>query len=200
MIDCAVHHAWSDDADLMCYLSPSWREYFGYPNNLPGKHGTVPALPRRPYQSPLGDKMQDSWPEIGPPGSDLELLRTQHLERHAIGVALLCYDHARLIPAHPNPRLSAALCSAANDWTIERWLAVDDRLRGALLVPNQIPEAAVSEIQRSARRSGVSAVLMCGNGLGKPFGHPAYLPIFEPPLTTDSPLSFTLGAMLPTIH
>jgi hypothetical protein len=54
--------------------------------------------------------------------------------------------------ARPNPYIAAQLASAANAWTIERWLGRGKHFRSLMLICNQIPEHAAAEIQRVGRK------------------------------------------------
>lgn len=178
IFDACVHHQWADQAEIMQYMSRGWREYLGEPGSLPTGVGAIPVLPGLPYQRPDGDKLADAYPEQGAPGSSLALLAEQVLDRHGVGRAILNHDAGMLTPSTPNVQLAREIARAANDWTIERWLEQDARLGALILVPNQVPEHAVAEIERVGDHPGMAGVLMCANGLAKPFGHPAYHPIY----------------------
>jgi predicted TIM-barrel fold metal-dependent hydrolase len=96
-------------------------------------------------------------------------------------------------PITPTPHLAREIARAANDWTSERWLSVDERLRALILVPNQVIDDAVAEIHRVAPRRGMAGILMAANGLSKPFGHPLYHPIYEAAAEWDLPVVFHSG-------
>lgn len=134
---------------------------------------------RRNYRNPEGDYLAGSeMPNGGVPGSDVEALR-MYLDDTGVERAMLCHGAGMLLPAHPSPRVAVELVRALNDWTSERWLAADERLHAAILVPTQTPDAAASEIRRAAANPRMVGVLMGANPLGKPFGHPIFEPIYK---------------------
>jgi len=47
-----------------------------------------------------------------------------------------------------NHDLSAAICSAINDWQIEKWTGKDSRLKGSIVVANEDGPAAAAEIRK----------------------------------------------------
>jgi predicted TIM-barrel fold metal-dependent hydrolase len=132
------------------------------------------------YHNPAGDFVAGSVPPgAAAGGCDVALLRQQHLDPDDVEHALLCHGTGMLVPALAVPRLTVEFTRAINDWTIERWLTVDPRVSGTVLVPTQVPELAAEEIRRVGRHERMAAVLLGANGLGKPFGHPVYHPILK---------------------
>src|SRR6185312_888340 len=86
-----------------------------------------------------------------------------------------------------------------NDWIRDRWLSAQDpRLHGVVLVPNQTPDAAASEIRRVGEHPRVAGVLMGGNGLGRPFGHPIYHPIYDAAAQLGLPIVIHAGGDVST--
>jgi uncharacterized protein len=177
VIDACLHHRWANQAEVMEYMSSGWREYIGEPGSLPGGAGAIPLVPGFPYKHPDGEELPSAAGD-GPAGSSLQTLREQVLDPLDIELGILSFEEAMLGPAMPSTRLGAAVARAANDWTIDRWLQPEPRLRGLILVPTQVPEDAVAEIVRIGDDPRMAGVLLCVNGLGKPFGHPAYHPIY----------------------
>lgn len=178
MVDACIHHHWAQQSDVMAYMSRGWQEYLSQPASLPGAVEAISILPRFPYRRPDGDKLADSVPpEGGPPGSSLKLLQQQILDR-GVDAAILNYDEGMRTPITPNSHLAREIARALNDWTIDRWLSADNRLHGLVLVPNQVQDDAVAEIKRVGDHPKMVGILMSANGLGKPFGHPGYHPIY----------------------
>jgi hypothetical protein len=133
------------------------------------------------YLRPGRDKLPETAATDGRvPGSDLEELRRQHLDRHGVDRAVLCPSFGMLVPALKQSRLATEICRAANDWTIERCLSgADDRLYGVIVAPSQVPEAAAAEIRRVGGHPRMIGVVMATTPLGRPLGHPVYRPIYE---------------------
>src|ERR1035438_2705355 len=67
VIDCDVHHARHDDAELLAYVSPGWREYI----TDRGPAGNVPLTVQDGLPNPHGFMRADTYPPTGgPAGSD----------------------------------------------------------------------------------------------------------------------------------
>jgi hypothetical protein len=130
----------------------------------------------------------------GKPGSSYELMRDQLLDPFRIRKVLLTFDEGLFaLPRCDNPYFAAALATAMNDYTVEAWLARDNRLAGSLIVPNQFPEKAVQEIHRLGRHPQVAQVIVAGSGLGPPLGHPIFHPIYEAACDEGLPLAVHVG-------
>jgi uncharacterized protein len=189
IFDVDVHHNWKAAGDLIPYLAPHWRDY------LAG--GAGPALGVNPVIRRVlmvdGKWRLDTMPADGsPPGTDYDTMRAQLLDPLRVERVLLNYD-VGLQSGVPNPQLAAALCTAANRFTAERWLSRDDRLRGMILVPTAVPEDAVAEIRRWAGHPRMAGVLLVLNSLGKPFGHPVYDPIYRAACDAGRPVAIHLS-------
>ncbi len=74
--------------------------------------------------------------------------------------------------------LSAAFAGACNDWLADRFLSVEPRLRGSLLIPWGASDLAVAEIERwkDDHRSVQILGLVFGE---RSLGHRSYWPIYE---------------------
>ena len=86
IVDCDIHPAMRKPSDLYPFLSARWREHmttFGE-HLRQGLSGQL-AWPR---MSASGLRV-DAFPEDGPPGSDLELMRRQHLDLNGVEVGML---------------------------------------------------------------------------------------------------------------
>src|SRR3974377_906624 len=78
IIDCAIHPRLHSRAHLNPYLSKLWHEH----RRTYGGHLRTPYIGTTPYprSSPLIAR-RDAWPPTGgPPGSDLDFMRQQHLD------------------------------------------------------------------------------------------------------------------------
>lgn len=201
IIDVDVHHNWKRQSDVTQYLPAFWRSY------IEGRNGT--ALPIHP---PFGRSLMvdgayrlEAFPEGGwVPGADYELMKQQLLDPLGTEKAILTYD-VGLQSGMPNPQLAAALCRAANEYTVNHWLPLDERLCGMILVPMSVPEDAASEIAHWAGHPRMAGVLLVINVLSKPFGHPIYDPIYRAAAEHDLPIVIHLsggenaGGSVPTL-
>jgi predicted TIM-barrel fold metal-dependent hydrolase len=165
----------------MEHMPRAWREFLGRRNALPGGAGLLPLVPLTGYEPPL------------PPAGDrianyAELAASLIADRSIDKVVIACRE-ALLAPAHPNTYLGLEVARAANRWTVERWLAQnDDRVYGLVVVPNHLPEQAAEEIRLVGLQKQIVGVALCANGIGKPFGHPLYQPIFRAAADMDLPV------------
>jgi predicted TIM-barrel fold metal-dependent hydrolase len=193
VIDLDVHHEWAAPEELLPYLSQGWKEqYSGYPGGkmaplVPGNHLTNPV--------PGSAGRVDAYPPGGgPPGSDYELMREQLLEPFRIERAVLGFGSGLAISAIANPYFASEVARAANDWSIDTWLANgDERLYGGMIVATQLPDQAAAEIRRVGGHPRVVDVRLCSNGIGKPFGDPIFHPIYEAASELDLVVALHIG-------
>jgi predicted TIM-barrel fold metal-dependent hydrolase len=190
VIDCDLHHARRSDEELLDYLPSAWREYvLG-----PGQAGPVPLTVRDGYPNPHGFMRADTYPDDGPPGSDLDLIERQLLGPCGTRRAVLTYGDDMHVSGHHNPYFATVLARALNDWTIERWLDADSRFAGSIVVACQLPEEAAKEIRRLADEPRMVQVLLGDNPTKQPFGHPIFHPIYEAAAETGRPIAIHAGA------
>ena len=191
LIDCDVHHARSTDAELLEYLSIAWREYV----SDRGPAGTVPLTVQDGFPNPHGFMRADTYPEGGgEPGSDLDTMRRQLLDSNGLRRAVLTFGDDSHVAGHHNPYFASELARACNEWSIERWLARDERLVSSILVGSQLPLEAAAEIRRHAANPRMVQVMLVDNPLGHGFGHPVYHPIYEAAEETGRPVAIHGGA------
>ena len=191
MIDCDVHNSWASSRELFPYLEPYFRDFLER-GELPGGRESFPHA-HRPWLHPEGFTRTDALPpEGGPPGSSYEFLREQLLDRYDVEYAILTGEEAIEVSTLANARLASALARAANDWTIETWLARDPRLKGSLVVAPQDPEAAAEEIRRLGEHPDIVQVLV-STGSQRPYGDPFYHPIWAAAAELDLPVAAHLG-------
>jgi len=63
----------------------------------------------------------DAFPEQGPPGSDLALMRRQHLDANGVAVGMLM-PLSKSGMEERNLDYAAALSHAVNEWQLETWI------------------------------------------------------------------------------
>jgi uncharacterized protein len=178
LVDCDVHTQLRSHADLKAHLARKWHVYY---DQQP-----------RPNQPEMGIRpapdfyRQDAFPEVGPPGSDLALMREQLLDRYGVSHAILAPFEIAVFPQQGE--LSAALFAAINDCTEQDWLAHDDRLHGAITVPQEDGLAAAREIERRAGNPRFVSVLITVASR-EPLGDAKYWPLFEAAEACGRPVS-----------
>jgi predicted TIM-barrel fold metal-dependent hydrolase len=176
LVDCDIHLGYDTLADLAPYLDPPTRE-------LVAQSGTTGLeMPTYPWNHPTGWIRGDLYERDGERHRNfvslsLEILRERHLDPYAIDLGVVEPDEAAVFSLLPNAQLGARLCSAYNDWLLERWLEEEPRLRGMIVVPAQYPEAAAREVRRLGARDEFVGVFLPG-GARVPYGNPLYDPLW----------------------
>lgn len=187
IIDCDIHQTTKGPKDLFPYLPRVYQERIEYFGN---------GLSQRVGYPNGGDRgsRADSWPKDGSPaGSDLDLLRRQHLDPYNIEYGILLGQEYRPIPTLPDADYATALARAYNDWMIEQWLEKDQRLKGAAIIATQDPKQAAAEIERVGQHPDIVGVLV-PNGARHPYGQRFYDPIFDACVNLDLPFVIHTGS------
>lgn len=132
---------------------------------------------------------RDAWPASGgPPGSDLDLIRSQYLDLYGIEYAMMgplgITGQGEL-----NPDLAVALARATNDWQAKVMTAADKRLRAAIVVPFEEPEASAQEIERCAADPAFGQIFLLTRS-STPLGNRRFWPIYEAAQRHDLPVGF----------
>ena len=172
IIDCDVH-PYPKPGAFNPYLSERWRKHIA----TYGKFNCGPYADRGTYPrfSPMTSR-RDSWPPAGgPPGSDVNFIREQLLDRYNIAYGVL----EPLLGGNTSRNLdeSAALCSAMNDWQAFDFVDHDPRLRASILVPQDDAEASVKEIEKRVSDWRFCQIQL-GSKTSEPLGRRRYWPIF----------------------
>jgi len=196
VIDACVHQHWRTQDDVTSYMPQGWREFLGTARSIAGRYGQISINTPYPYIHPVDDFLPDSYPAggRGTPGSDFDMLKAQVLDvKPDRQAAVLSFHTGMFAPTLANTYLALEVCRAINNWNTEQWLSKDSRLYGLVLAPNHLPEEAASEIRRIGGNRQIAGVLMAGNGLGMPFGHPLYHPIYQVASDMDLPIVIHYG-------
>ena len=184
LIDCDVHHALRSLKDLSPHLSKRWRDHLAtYGSRQPMAFRGASPWP----ETAPADGRRDAWPaDGGPPGSDLDLLRAQLLDRYDVEFGLL---HLRFPQGmdQSNQELGAALCRALNEWVVEHWTSREKRLKAAIMVPGEDAEAAVEEIERWAGHADFVQISMVTHSI-EPLGRRRYWPVYDAAVRHDLPV------------
>jgi predicted TIM-barrel fold metal-dependent hydrolase len=170
LVDCDVHGCTNSVADLLPYLPDVWQHYV----RESGYKG--PAGSWYPKVKPMAAR-DDAHPPSGRiPGSDLAFLQEQHLDHWGIDRAVV----TPLYPADymPNVDFGAALCTAHNDYMIEKWYEADARLYGSIVVPWRDAELAIREIERIGDHPKVKQILLFAC-TGQLYGERHFHPIWQ---------------------
>jgi predicted TIM-barrel fold metal-dependent hydrolase len=182
LIDSDVHPNFQNGLrDLHDYMSDTWRRRLGIGGGADWSSRFAAASYVLPldylYINTAGAYRDDAVNGDQAPATDAAFTAAHLLDGHGIDTAVLIAGHLFGIGAFPDPEVAATVASAYNEWMCERWLQVDGRYRGALVVAPQDPEAAVREIERVQGRDQIVAVFMPLHDLAH--GERHYYPIYE---------------------
>lgn len=191
VVDCDIHPSPARLEDVTGFLSSRWREHTAtYGSHLRQVFSNTIAHPRMtPHTSRL-----DSWPPGGgPPGSDLDFLRAQHLDAHRIDLGFL--QPLRPVAASQrNLDYGAALCVAVNQWQVESYLSREPRLRGSIVVHPEHPDAAIETIERFAPDRRFAQVSLPPRA-DEPMGRRRYWPILAAAEAAGLPLALHVSGV-----
>lgn len=169
LIDADVHN-WLQAPDIVPYLSGYWREWIG-------QRGT--GVPGGAYSSPVGVLRGDAKPPGGGvPGSDPRFLAEHHLDKYGIDYAVLTGSGILGLSLQPDLDWANAVARGYNDALVEKWLDVDARYRGSILINHSDPQWSAKEIDRVAADKRFVQVLMA-SGSNRLFGQRFFHPIYE---------------------
>ena len=184
IVDCDIHPNMRSAADLNPWLPTRWQRHMA----LFGAQARLPFVAGTNYPKAAPDTARrDAWPAGGgPPGSDLAMMRSQHLDANNVAFGILTPLRMNGGAAR-NTELGAALCTALNEWQIEAWVKPEPRLRAGITVAHEDPEAAVAEIERRAGDPRFVQVQLPSKSV-EPLGRKRYWPIFAAAERHDLPI------------
>jgi uncharacterized protein len=187
VIDADIHH---EPSDLVQALSPYLSKV--YAERL-DDYGLV--RPDNPFASAGG---ANEWHRDGeadpgiPPVQDPELMGSRYLDVHGIDVGVLTGGPLYAIQTMTDLDYASAVCSAFNDWSLENWVAKDDRFRFCIAVNTRDPARAASEIDRLGKDERVCGVLL-PSGSERPYGQRYFDPIIDAAANHRLPLVIHVG-------
>ena len=184
LVDCDIHVAGRSQRDYAEHLAPRWRRHLELFGAARPNGANYPRANDHAART-------DSWPPGGgPPGSDLDFLREQLLDRWDMDIGVL----TPLVGSggQRNLEFGAAYASAVNDWQRERWLEPEPRLRGSINVEYEDGEFAAREIDRVADDKRFVQVLLYIR-TAEPLGRRKYWPLYEAATRHDLPVAVHFG-------
>lgn len=198
LVDGCAFPEWPETASLADYLESGWRDTILRPGD---RGGELSAKSTWLYRSPLDEDASARHPVSAAAGGVSPENRFELFVKDFFGAGeatqrrlVLGYDEGLLAMAIENYHLARALAQAANLWTTEHWLAEHDGCYGLVLICSAVPEDAAADIRRFGADERMVGVALGANGLGRPFGHSAYRPIFEAAAELDLPIVIQTGA------
>ena len=135
-----------------------------------------PTGPAFPKGQPNAARRDAYPPGGGKPGSDLDFMRSQHLDPNNVQLGIL--NPLSCGQGVQNQDFSAAYCNAVNHWQIVEWTSKESRLKASLMVPYEDPLASVKEIDLWGGDNNFAQILLLSR-TAEPLGQRKYWPIFE---------------------
>jgi uncharacterized protein len=172
--DCDIHPARATKTELYPFLASRWQEHL----ETYDKHAYQGMMEGPPYPKaqPNASRRDAYPPEGGPQGSSLSFMQKQHLDPNNVVLGVL--NPLATGQGIRNQDLAGAICSAINDWQIEKWTSKDSRLKGSIVVANEDGQAAAAEIRKRAGDKNFVQVLLLSRNV-EPLGQRRYWPIYE---------------------
>ncbi|HZE55516.1 MAG TPA: amidohydrolase family protein [Bradyrhizobium sp.] len=172
--DCDIHPARATKTELYPYLAKRWHQHLETYNAHPYQ-GMMDGPPY-PKAQPNAARRDAYPPEGGPQGSSLSFMQQQHLDPNHVVLGVL--NPLATGQGIRNHELAAAICSAINDWQIEKWTSKDCRLKGSIVVANEDGATAAAEIRKRGHDKNFVQVLLLSRTV-EPLGQRRYWPIYE---------------------
>ena len=163
IFDCDVHHGTPNRDEWAAYLDEPYRS-------------EVAEFGLRVLKS--GIRHEDGGLRWDVQADKPEQVIEQLLDRYGHRYAILTGNYG-CVAGNPDPEYAAAICKAYNDYTVDKWLAADERFLMGIKVPLQDPQLAAAEIDRLADHPQAACVAFWGGSERIPFGQRWYWPIYE---------------------
>jgi predicted TIM-barrel fold metal-dependent hydrolase len=177
ILDTDVHHTYADKSDLYPYMNSYYAGRLrDYGTGIGTSHANNGGFRGRRADTIDVDVPQPA--NIGTSAIDVEDTRVRLLDAAGIDVAILTGGPGASASAMLEVDYGSAICRAFNDYSMEHWVAKDDRFRYCLHINTQDPAAAVEEIERWGQHPQVCAIML-GCGSTRPFGNRIFHPIYE---------------------
>jgi predicted TIM-barrel fold metal-dependent hydrolase len=183
-IDTDVHNDLPSYAELKPYLASTWHPWLA---------NGGPRFAARAYANTGSGRMDDAVREEDDlAAGDPDWVIQQLLQKYRIDIAVMTGTMTGASVQH-DPRFTAALCSAYNDWLLEKWVRPYECFKGSINVAPQDPEAAAREIRRLGDDPGMVQVLMA-SAARIPYGQKCYWPIYEAAVEHNLPIAIHVGS------
>src|SRR5262245_30511333 len=174
IVDCDIHPA-RTAGEVESYMSARWREHA----RTIGTRLPLPFMGTNQYprmSAGNGMRMDAFPPGGGAPGSSLEFMRQQHLDPNGV-------EYGLLQPLSPGSTtmdqdFGRALCSALNDWQLDKWCRPEPRLKASICVTQEEPAAAIAEIESRLSEKAFVQVAIPPRSI-EPLGRRRYWPLLE---------------------
>ncbi|NRA28543.1 MAG: amidohydrolase family protein, partial [Opitutales bacterium] len=162
------HQVLWDGCEIAAYVPDAWQTRL-----IRGSQGhSESGIPvTQPFCDP---RKKNKLEGFTTPEATLEWMDAHHIEH-----AVLNSFHAPSVSNFGDADYPARLAEAYNRWLVDHWLERSDRFFGSIVVANQNPEAAASEIRRAAESHPRITQVLLSAGTLQPYGKRYYWPIYK---------------------
>ena len=190
VIDCDFHPAVNDGVKALDpYLTAAQRDRLAW-LGIGASSDEIPVLnyrpPGRAHHFTEAIRQDCVPPNGGLPASDIDFIRSHHLDPHGIAATVMIPIQAAIVDSWTYADEAAWFVSAFNDLFCEQWLEREPRFNLDMVVSPLDTDLAVKEIRRVGPRPGVTAVFV--PMVDRLFGHRSFYPIYEAALEHDLPI------------
>ncbi|WP_022721049.1 amidohydrolase family protein [Rhodopseudomonas sp. B29] len=186
-VDCDLHLSAPRMSALLPYMDEYWSDQFS------NRHIDRFAFTMSSDNPILPLQWRPDWKAgADEPGSELDRLRSRALDQFGSSIGIVNVIHGAIALYHGD--MAAAILRAVNDWTADKVLSQESRLRGSILVSLQDPALAVAEIERLAGNPGFVQVLLPVIG-ELTIGRRIYWPVFEAASRAGLPICLHAGSL-----
>ncbi len=184
LIDTDIHNDLPSLQELNPFLAAEWHLWLD--NGGPGTAG-------RYYANMGSGRMDDAVrEEDGLAAGDPDWVVQQLMTKYRIDLGILTGSIIGVAIQH-DWRFQAALVSAYNEWTLEKWVRPYDCYKGSIAVAAQEAAGAAREIHRLGDHPGMVQVLM-PSAARLPYGNSHYWPIYRAAVEYDLPVAIHVGS------
>ncbi len=183
LVDTDIHNDLPSLEELRPFLAKKWHPWLD--NEGPGSAS-------RYYANMGSGRMDDAVrEEDGLCAGDPEWVIQQLMVKYRIDLGILTGTMFDLSIQH-DYRAYAALASAYNEWTLDKWVRPYEYFKGSIACPAQDIEAAAAEVRRIGGNPGMVQVLLSA-GARFPYGNKVYWPIYKAAVEHDLPIAIHVG-------
>ena len=178
-----IHPAVRSDKEMHPYLAQRWIDHIAQLGAAGRKGWQVgPAYPK---SQPNASRRDAYPPEGGRQGSSLSFMQAQYLDPNNVQLGIL--NPLGSGQGVMNHDLCNALCSATNDWQLDKWTGPDRRLKASIVVNYEDAPSAAAEIRKRAQHPDFAQILLLTR-TAEPLGARRYWPIYEAAAETGIPV------------
>lgn len=183
LVDCDLWGYKPAYGDLAPYLSESWRSWLRLEEKV--EPGVAIRLPESQYfvagTALAGARTVD----------DAVAGVRSYLDASGVATAIFNPGAAGSVSGISGALLAADVARAVNEWTVDRWLGADERLRGSIVVSAREPARAAAEIRRAGADPRMVQVLLAYPQ--QLLGHRVLQPIHEAAAELGLPVTLLAG-------